>query len=820
MSQKTKNSFQIKFLHNTFFTNHLLIILLFVLLTGIFTFPSFFEFDKMIGVGGDIYIILNNFWWYNYNIEKNFDMFDFHWIFYHDYQFYPIGAPTGGAGTLNTLLSIPLVPFIDNLVHVYNIIVYASFIFTGYGMFHLGKHLTKSYFAAIIAGIIFAFGTYQLFHTLGHLNLLATQFIPFTVLFFLKTVESKNLKYPIIGGLFLFLSLISSLYLGFFMMIFITIFVFIIIIKREKLSSLIRFAILFVIGSSLSAIFYYGHLSVNKLGISVGAPIGEFVYYGSDLASFFLPTPLHNFSQILNIFPIIGDAETWSFLGYATIFLIIFAVLKTEKRKTGLWIISGILFALISMGPIFKFFDIFTYIPLPYYFLYNIPGFDIFRAIGRASLYVIFASSILAAYGVTEIFKLNFLSKNKKLLIIGIIGIIIFASSLGIPYPTKDFVPVPDYYYEIASDPRDIAILDVPLGRGPEPIRDETLFDDWQQYQIIHEKPYYGGHQSRVSGETQSYVRTYFFNQFIGGESPNDIISQDMQEVGISILNHYNIGYVVLHYPPYSFFDPYNPEVSKSWFPQTKSLLNDIFSKAPDYDDKIPSNGDNTSLIGYSVPKSDSKTPFVVLDDGWGDFRNNSRSFDGNAVIKIINPTDEIIKSSLDLELSSLIDNEILLTLDDVEINKFHVDETSSYHISTGVMNLMPGVNNFTISSKDILNPTIDSSPKQLFATPTHLRGEISGLVNKILINSDNTTNEIKILESDNISTTILLIEFEINKLYLEILERPADQGGLNSAPNVLEGRITFEQIKHGLINSEEYDTLQLKKNPLSFFTN
>ena len=112
------------------FSNHILIIALFILLTGLFTYPSYFEFDNVVGYPGDAEYYMNIFWWYNYNVKNPPEPFNFNWIFVNDYQFYPIGAAIG-VGPFNTLLSILVQPFTGNFIHTFNIITYLSFIFTG-----------------------------------------------------------------------------------------------------------------------------------------------------------------------------------------------------------------------------------------------------------------------------------------------------------------------------------------------------------------------------------------------------------------------------------------------------------------------------------------------------------------------------------------------------------------------------------------------------------------------------------------------------------------------------------------------------------------
>ena len=125
-------------------SNHILIIALFILLTGIFTYPSFFEFNNVIGHEDDPEFYMNVFWWYNYNVKNPPEPFDFNWLFFHEYQFYPIGAPISAGATFSMLISILVHPFTGNFIHTYNIIMYLSFIFSGYTLFLLTKHLTKN----------------------------------------------------------------------------------------------------------------------------------------------------------------------------------------------------------------------------------------------------------------------------------------------------------------------------------------------------------------------------------------------------------------------------------------------------------------------------------------------------------------------------------------------------------------------------------------------------------------------------------------------------------------------------------------------------
>jgi len=693
---ESRNIKQSLFFRNLF-SNHILIIALFILLTGLFTYPSYLEFDKVIGsnYNEDPEINFNVFWWYNYNIKNPSEPFDLLWLFYHDRQFYPNGAPIGGSASFNIFLSILIMPLTENYIHTYNIIMYFSFIFTGYGMFHLTKHLTKNYFASIVAGIIFTFGIYHMWHAEVHLSLMALQFIPFSVLFFIKTVESKKIKDPIIGGIFLCLALMSSIYLGFFTLLFFIPLIIYYIVTKRNLQTLIRIGFLLLIAVSLAAPYYYGQYIVNEGNESAGQKMRAFNSFSTDIANFVLPAPNHSITKIKD-YPFetfVGrSGDAYAFLGYTAIFLAIIALLKTDKKEKLVWVISGAFLGLISLGPFLKIYGFETGIHLPYYYLYDLPYLDVFRAIGRAAIFTTFCVAILAAYGINEIFKINSISNRKKLAIVAVIGVLVIIESLTIPFSTFE-PPESEIYHEIASDPRDIVVLQAPIGLGDSPIYPTHLRNDYSYHQTIFEKPVYAGHQARVSEEAKTYVRTNFLNQFIGDQPATDIVKQDLKKVGVSLFDYFDVGYVLIYTDvSRNFPKSENPNVKTIWIPQTKSTLIDIFSKPPDFEDD--------RLFAYKVPEPNSDSPFIVLGDGWERLKKNVREIEeqGSAEIKIINPTNEITEVSLEIHFLSFGENEITLHFNGKEISNNFVDAKSYYRIVTPPLKLNPNENQLTLS--------------------------------------------------------------------------------------------------------------------------
>jgi len=628
------------------------------------------------------------------------------------------------------ILSILINPFTENYNHTYNIITYLSLIFSGYGMFLLAKHLTKNYFAAIVAGIIFTFSTYQTLHTIhGHIELLVLQFIPLSVLFLFKTVESNKIRYPIIGGIFLFLNFISTLYIGFFSIIFLIPIILYLILTKRKFQTLIRIGILLIIGVSLAAPVYYGHYLANAGNMATGMTLENFDTLSADLANFVLPTVDHTLTKIID-FPYetsFGFLEGWTFLGYTAIFLVILALLKTDKKEKTIWIIPGCLLAIISLGPFLKIGGIETGIHLPYYYLYDLPTFDFWRSIGRAAIFTTFCVAILAAYGINEIYKVKSFSIRKKHVIVGIIGILVIIEALMIPLPNHS-KPESQIFYEIESDPRENVVLHSPFGTGAEPITDRKLTSNFFSEQAIHEKPIYLGYQARVSNDIRDYVRTYFLNQFIADQSSKDIIKQDLKEVGISLFDYFDIGYVIVHTDyTRTFPDWKNPNVKKIWMPQTKSTLMEIFSKPPDFEDD--------RLYAYKIPEPSSDTPFIVLGDGWSMFKNDVRKIGEESDIKIINPTNELTELTLDIRLKTFVESELKIQFNGKEISDALL-ENSAYRIIIP-LELNPNENKLTLSFNQSPQLNLENSG----ATSS---GDIVQIIRKVQVSEISINSESK----------------------------------------------------------------------------
>ena len=168
--------------------NNILTFLAYSGLSIIFTYPVAFSSAEIPG-GADGYQFLWILWWFKKALLS------FANPYYSTYMFYPDGVNLAFTELtpFNSIASIPL-QMLFSLVAAYNILWILSFIVSGYGTFLLVNYLNRDSRAAFISGLIFAFCPYHFAHALGHLNLITIEWIPFFVLFFIKTLtEDKKM---------------------------------------------------------------------------------------------------------------------------------------------------------------------------------------------------------------------------------------------------------------------------------------------------------------------------------------------------------------------------------------------------------------------------------------------------------------------------------------------------------------------------------------------------------------------------------------------------------------------------------------------------
>ena len=322
---------------------HVLVLLLFIVLTSLLTYPVITQLTTHVaGYGGDNFQFIWNIWHINQTLMRDGTIFD---IFYTDYQFYPYGTSLAfhTLSLTNTLfLAFPMTLITDNLVVIYNILFFLTFILAGYGMYLLTYYLVKDKGIAFLTGFIYAFSPLHMgLGAIGHLNVASIQWTPFFFLFFFKVFKEQNIRNAIMAAVFLFfLALTSWYHLLFAFLIAAPYFIYKFITARFLFNKyfFLRTAMLF---------FLFGFIILPFVAPVIGEYLKEGIngYYTQSLT---YPATLTSYITPGIMHPLLGGRSI-NFLGYFVLLISLLYLIKARKHI--FWPIIASFFLFLSTIP-------------------------------------------------------------------------------------------------------------------------------------------------------------------------------------------------------------------------------------------------------------------------------------------------------------------------------------------------------------------------------------------------------------------------------------------------------------------------------------
>ncbi|MBA7638587.1 hypothetical protein ES703_46243 [subsurface metagenome] len=527
----------------------ILVVLLYILLTVVLTYPAISNFTtRIIGDGGDTWKFTWNFWWTKKALTE------FQNPYFTNYLFHPNGTSLAfdALTPLNSLISIPLQSFF-NLITTYNIIYFFSFIMSGLGMYLLALYLTKNKFASFIAGFMFAFSPYHIAHGLGHLNLIAIEWIPFYILYLLKTHKEYNTKNMLLAGLFLIFTALSSWYYLLFSLMFSGLYLLYFGIKENSFLNLLKkIAPIFILTALvLSPIFITMAVDSAKYDFPINRdPVNrDPEIYSADLLSFFIPGKLQTigknpfFNSITSRFNKGLLVESGNYIGFVILFLSLFSIIKLRKNRfVSFAALAGFIFFILSLGMHIHFLGKITGIPLPYSVLNELRIFSFGGTPGRFAIMLVISLAVLSSFALKEIFNMS--SRKKRNIIMVVLCSMLFIEFLPLPIVTTS-IEVPDFYKTISQDNEDYAIID---------LVDLDLYSPQKlYYQTVHNKKIIGGYISRPTLNNIDFLdNTPVVTNILLNREPEEPRNVELKEYARNILRKYNVRYIVYSKNPES----------------------------------------------------------------------------------------------------------------------------------------------------------------------------------------------------------------------------------------------------------------------------
>ncbi len=401
-------------------------------------------------------------------------------------------------------------------VTTYNVLLLLSIALSGWAMWRYALHLTGSVAGAILAGIVFAFVPLRFDHY-HHLELQATFFLPLTLLYVDRAIESGSRRHAWLAMAAFVGQVYSCIYYSVFLA------TALIPIAALRLwwsppasrSAFIRAIIPATIAALVVVSPYAVAYGINR--DSLGERFDSDVQLYSATIGNYLATPAANIVHGWWSRPF-GRPERLLFPGVLALMLAITGLLAIDRRRIVL-IVLGVTGFLISMGLNTPVYGLLRAVMFPYRGL---------RAPARASILVFLALAALAAFGWARLMR-------QRPRHVTAIATIVMASLLLVEYRTRMAVwlTVPARPSEVsrwlAIQPRSV-VAEVPFARADElhRISDGTyMFHSTWHWQPI------------VNGYSGFFPKTFMELAEMTANFPDD--------VSIAYLKARRIDFLVIH---------------------------------------------------------------------------------------------------------------------------------------------------------------------------------------------------------------------------------------------------------------------------------
>ncbi len=611
--------------------------LAYVLLTFAMTWPLVTRFASAIpGDGFDGWQNYWNLWWVKVALVEQFTSPWFANLLYH---------PTGVSLLFHTLNVFNGVTFLPvqlalGLIPAYNAVVVFSFAAGGLGGYLLTRETLgprSSRLAALTAGAIFTFSPYHFAHLLGHMQLIALEWLPFYALYLLRVLRAASTgsrprlaREAALATLFLILVALCDWYYAFYCLV-LTVVVFVVLAVAKTVQG--RHATLGRGLAALAGVWMGAGLILSPLILPMVREARQADYMvpgaeqsrmlSADLLAFVTPQQFH---------PIWGEwaaarsagfsataSEYTVFAGYTVLALsIVGLAARWPRGLKAVWAGVALVFAVLALGPVLHINGQTVLlsgnreIALPYRRIGSLPFINIMRSISRLDVIVMLALGVLAGAGLNAVVR-----RVRAGWTVGVfaLGLVLF-EFLPVPYPLSA-PDTPEWYKTIAQDGRTGAVLNLPM--------------NWDRpgyllYQTEHRKPLTAAYISREDPRTM--VERAPVLQHFRHLGP-DIIDIDLSGQGQQVLAGLDVRWVVLD--RYKMPSGAEREV-------TEALAGEIFAgREPAYADE--------RLTVYEVANEGPQEPYLVLGTGWGPFdpATNTRTLGDSATVIVMAPAAGVV---------------------------------------------------------------------------------------------------------------------------------------------------------------------------------
>lgn len=259
------------------------------------------------------------------------------------------------------------------------------------------KHITENKIAGVTSSIIYMFSSFQILHIFsGNINIIcAMTWTPLVFLLIDIALKKNKIQWIIISGVILGIQILAGhIQYIFHLIIFISLYLFIMGHKYRLIRRLSYIFIFLTIGFSVSAIQILPAIetSANSVRTNMSYEFcGTYSLPPENLVTLLFPDFFGNDITV----PYFGRCNLWEtciYLGIVTLILVAISIVYSRGIYKHTFLILSILSVILSLGrftPLFKI--LYTYVP----------GFNLFRGNSKFFAHTTFFIAILAGFGMS-----------------------------------------------------------------------------------------------------------------------------------------------------------------------------------------------------------------------------------------------------------------------------------------------------------------------------------------------------------------------------------------------------------------------------------
>jgi hypothetical protein len=515
-------------------------------------------------IGGDLdgYENMWNDWWVRYallDLGRNP-------LFFTDYLYYPTGISLRyhTLNPLNGLFALPLWTLFGAVVST-NLKFILSIILTCFCAWLFIREVSGHSLGAFAGAALFTFANDQLigFYTFGQAEKLSMWWFPLYLFFIYRLMTRPPLWLYLALGVatLLAMSLTDWQFVLYAAMVTAGWAFFGLFGRRAWREKILNFGKLAAVGIIWAAIVAVPFLlpMLREAQENPWLAVGEQSLYRARALSEFFSFGTGNPGWLAAIVIIVGLIFWWRT-----------KPAQTQRETVFFWGIAAFLAAILTLGPVLIWTPLpmdgtplppgaVTAISLPYSIIQKLPVLSIGRDPGRYYMITLLGVGVLTAFAIQGI--AGWLRPNwQKFVPLGV-GLLVAISLAGFMVEagkakTDPFDP-PPFYSQLANDPDDYAIMELPLftekGRGE---------NTYQAYQIVHNKPRLGGRYARdhkLTNPNNFAKRTTLFRDFFW-HYQRQVIElfrpvngievlppPDFGEISVPLLNFYKVRYIIFY---------------------------------------------------------------------------------------------------------------------------------------------------------------------------------------------------------------------------------------------------------------------------------